>query len=236
LDSDTVSCVLQTDFIAYATATDTDLPEFTALSTFDRARYVEITASPVMAVWQATDHEVLTALDERRVFVEWPFGETTDSGGTYKDPEYANLVEGVRRVRSNATTRKENQKKTILLGVFIPIGALPVVIYVIYLVIRDRRRRLRTARSTPGQYQDHFLMLKPELPAESRDVSHQTPLQLEGTEICELPADSVPVREADSRPVIAEVDATAAPRLAGVTQPRVNSRGTTGSKQSGCGN
>ncbi|KAK4235143.1 hypothetical protein C8A03DRAFT_37016 [Achaetomium macrosporum] len=170
---DSEGCTERTDFVRDATGTDNNLPPFTAVTIFPPGgRYVEVTASAIIVAWQGKDQEVLDALVEYSVSVDWP----------------------------------PAARRNVLLGVLTPIGALDLTAaaYIFYLARKGRLRCLQLPTESGGV---------------PRDIEGQKPSSQR--EVRELPADSVPAGEADSRPVIPARPTKAAAQLP-AEHPQVN--------------
>lgn len=58
-------CSAETWGVWRATATDSDLPARTSITTFWDGAYETVTARPILVAWQDKDKEVLAALVER---------------------------------------------------------------------------------------------------------------------------------------------------------------------------
>ena len=69
---DDIICSAKTTGVWHATATDSDLPARTSITTFWDGAYDTVTARPILVAWQAKDKDVLAALAERGEEPFWP--------------------------------------------------------------------------------------------------------------------------------------------------------------------
>ncbi|KAK4148691.1 hypothetical protein C8A00DRAFT_47519 [Chaetomidium leptoderma] len=191
-------CLGETWGVWVATATDSNLPAYTSITTFWDGKYETVTASPILVAWQDKDKEVLAAMAERL--------QHQHDNPPFWPPAWE-------------AEKAEKKRKEILLAVLVPVGVIFLAVAA-WVYWRKRKGRLHRGQIWPfslragkhAEQQDSeesadARSAKPELPADSLRPSH---LDNHPPEVVahELHTEPIPIREADSRRVVPEVDST----------------------------